>query len=86
MRKPARITPIDKTHLSARGRNRLYAAEKLLRDTATRLKLQFPELGYALSRMTFVPVKEKIGVSTDGLNILYRATLSHITARATALP
>ena len=71
MTKFKHITLIDESTLRPSGRQKIAASKKILRDAATRLKLRFPQLGYALSRMEHLPVKEKVGISTDGRNILY---------------
>ena len=65
------ITRIQEEKLSEAGRHRLQLAKKHLRDAVRICKLRYPELLLPLETIQFIPVKESIRLSTDGLHIFY---------------
>ena len=71
MRQIDQITVIDESKLTEKKKEKIYLTKKILKDTSVRMKIKYPEFGYALSQFEYIPVKEKIGISTDGINILY---------------
>ena len=65
------ITRIQEEKLSEAGRHRLQLAKNHLRDAVRICKLRYPELLLPLETIQFIPVKESIRLSTDGLHIFY---------------
>ena len=71
MRKYTKITELTPANMKPAEREIVRQAEYLLKEALRHDKMDFPDLTYALLRMPLVPVREKIGISTDGLRFLY---------------